>query len=157
MMETQGDEVEQLLRTADSARRVADQDPSSMSDIRRYLDMARDGHREAALHNLVEQGEPAIPRLEAAYRGEPDAAVRAVLVEAVWQIRVPTATAFLGEALQDPEPVVWRQALDGLVTLASHESLQILESARERLGDDGGEFGEWLDGAIEDVSGRINE
>jgi hypothetical protein len=128
-----------------------------MSDIRRFLDMARDGHREPALHNLVEQGEPVVPKLQVAYRSEPDAAIRAVLVEAVWQIRSPTATSFLGEALQDPEPVVWRQALDGLVTLASHESLQILESARERLGDDGGELGEWLDGAIEDVSGRINE
>ena len=128
-----------------------------MSELKTYLEMARAGRKEAALRNLVELGEPAVSGLEEAYRSESDPAVRALLVEAVWQIRAPSAVGFLGEALQDPEPDVWRQALDGLVTLASRESLQILESARDRVGDDGGEFGEWLDGAIEDVSGRINE
>jgi HEAT repeat protein len=121
------------------------------------LDLAKTGHREAAFHCLFDLGERAIPRLAEAYRAEREPAVRNLLVEVVWQLRSPSSIEFLGEALQDPNPEVWKQALDGLVTLASPESLRILESARDRLGVDLDDFQSWVEGAIEDVSGRIDE
>jgi hypothetical protein len=128
-----------------------------MSHFASCLDLAKAGRREAAFHCLFELGESAIPRLAEAYRDEADPAVRNLLVEVIWQLRSPSSIEFLGEALQDPDPGVWKQALDGLVTLASPESLRILESARERLRIADDDFRAWVEGAIEDVSGRIDE
>jgi HEAT repeat protein len=128
-----------------------------MRNVDDYLNLARAGHGEAAGHGLIALGEPALPQLESAYRQENDPAIRNLIVRAIWEIRSPASIDFLAEALQDPAPEVWRQALDGLVALASRESLSILESARDRLGDDRGPFHEWVAEAIEDVRGRINE
>ncbi|MDR3637689.1 MAG: HEAT repeat domain-containing protein [Isosphaeraceae bacterium] len=128
-----------------------------MRTIASCLDLARTGHHEAALHGLMELGENALPGLVDAYRTEPNPAVRALIVEVVWQLRTHASIAFLDEAIQDPAAEVWQQALDGLVTLASAESLHVLESARDRIGEDREEFREWVDGAIEDVSGRLDE
>lgn len=128
-----------------------------MINIDTCLELANTGHREAAFHCLFELGERAIPRLAAAYRSEAEPAVRNLLVEVIWQLRSPTSIELLGEALQDPAPEVWKQALDGLVTLASPESLRILEAARDRVGVSLDDFQSWVEGAIEDVSGRIDE
>jgi hypothetical protein len=132
-----------------------------MTTITPCLEMAKAGHREAAFHCFLGLGEGAIPRLGEAYRAESDPAVRSLLVEVIWQLRSASSIDFLGEALQDPAPEVWREALDGLVTLASSESLRILERAREGLeasdAEGRADFREWIDGAIEDVRGRIDE
>lgn len=132
-----------------------------MTTIAPFLEMAKAGHREAAFHGLLELGDAVLPLLGEVYRGEPDPAVRSLLVEVIWQLRSPSSLDVLGEALQDPAPEVWRQALDGLVTLASPESLRILESARDGLAvsDAGGstDIREWIDEAVEDVRGRIDE
>lgn len=128
-----------------------------MTGIARYLDLAREGHHDGALEGLMELGEPALPALIDAYRMDADPVVRALVVEAVWQLRTHASIDFLAEALQDPDAIVWKQALDGLVTLASPESLRVLEGARDRIGEDRDEFREWVDGAIEDVSGRVDE
>ncbi len=128
-----------------------------MTSINSYLDLARKGHRESAQLGLMELGEHAVGRLEDAYRVEVEPSIRALIVEVIWQLRTHASIPFLGEALQDPAPEVWKQALDGLVTLASAESLRVLESARDRIGDDRDEFRDWIDGAVEDVSGRIDE
>ena len=132
-----------------------------MTTIAPFLEMAKAGHREAAIHGLLDLGETELPRLVDAYRAEPDPAVRSLLVEVIWQLRSPESLELLGEALQDPAPEVWREALDGLATLASPESLRILESTRDGLvvsdEADGDDRREWIDGAIEDVRGRIDE
>jgi HEAT repeat protein len=128
-----------------------------MLTISSYLDWARAGNREAALEGLIDLGEAAIPRLLDAYRAEADPALRMLIVEAAWQIRSHASVDFLGEALEDPDPQVWRQALDGLVTLASAESLRILKAARDSIRPGDEEFQTWLEQAIEDASGRVDE
>ena len=128
-----------------------------MTGVARYLDLARAGHHDGALEGLVELGEPALPALIEAYRADADPVVRALVVEAIWQLRTHASIDFLAEALQDPDAIVWKQVLDGLVTLASPESLRVLEGARDRIGEDREAFREWVDGAIDDVSGRIDE
>jgi HEAT repeat protein len=128
-----------------------------MLTITSYLDYARTGNREAALQGLIDLGEEAIPRLVNAYRAEAGPAIRTLIVEVVWRLRSHASIEFLGEALQDPAPEVWKQALDGLVTLAAPRSLEILEAARQsvRVPDDG--FQAWVEGAIQELSGRIDE
>ncbi len=127
-----------------------------MADITSYLDLARTGRREAALRGLIGPGAGSVPALREAFRTESDPAIRDVIVEAAWQVRSPGSVDLLAEALGDASPLVWRQALDGLTSLASSASLRVLEAARDRRVDDG-EFANWVEQAIEDVTGRINE
>jgi len=93
----------------------------------------------------------ALPELIAVFSAERDAQVRAFIVEVVWQHRQQSTIPFLGEALHDSEPTVWRQALDGLVSLASPAALEVLRSARTRRFPnprDTAEFRHWLQEAI---------
>lgn len=123
-----------------------------------YLGLARAGQVDAAFDHLVGiLDELESPLLENLYRSEFDPLIRALLVKLVWNLRSPSAVPFLAEALQDPDPAVWREALDGLVALASHESLAILQGARDEFGEDRPNFREWVEQAIEDATGRINE
>jgi len=92
------------------------------------------------------------------FRMEPDAQVRAFLVEIVWQLRQPSVIPFLGEALCDSEPAVWQQAMDGLVALASPAALEVLRSARARQFPhrrEAAEFHAWLHEAIAQAEGQI--
>lgn len=77
-------------------------------------------------------GPVVLPDLIAAFRGEPDGDVRAFLVEIVWQSREPSVIPFLGEALNDSDAAVWKQALDGLVSLGSPAALAALHAAAAR-------------------------
>jgi hypothetical protein len=89
-----------------------------------------------------------------AFNKESDKETQAFLVNVIWQYRQPTAIPFLGNALLNSEPIVWKEAMDGLVTLASPESLDALLSARSRhfsKTHDREEFFEWLEEAIEQV------
>lgn len=51
----------------------------------------------------------------------------------MWQHRDFSIIPFLAEALGDEAPEVWKQALDGLVTLASPAARQVLCDAQVRL------------------------
>jgi HEAT repeat protein len=121
------------------------------AQIADLLHRFRKGCREEAFFGLLEMGHDVLPELMAAFRAERDAQVRAFIVEVVWQHRQQSVIPFLGEALRDPEPAVWRQALDGLVTLASPAALEVLRSARTRQfpnSRDTDEFRRWLEEAI---------
>ena len=112
------------------------------SIVAEYLQRFRKGDREGAFHNLLEKGHEILPVLMAAFHSECDSQVREFLVEVIWQHRQPSVIPFLGEALQDPEPEVWKQALDGLVTLASLAALEIYLDFRMTFGHEDGAV--WL-------------
>lgn len=76
-----------------------------------------------------------------------------MLVEAIWQHRQPSVIGFLADVLGDPVPVVWKQALDGLVTLASPESMRVLRSAADNECD--AERRAWIEEAIEQSADAI--
>jgi HEAT repeats len=100
---------------------------------------------------LIEQPSHLLPDLEDAYRGEADPEIRALIVEAVWQHRQPSSVDFLAVTLEDQEPEVWKQALDGLVRLASPESRNALELAKNRLAGQDAVFRAWIEEAIDQV------
>jgi hypothetical protein len=100
--------------------------------IHHYLDVFRRGDRDTAFHGLLEMDRRILPELMAAFRIEHDIAVREFLVEIVWQSRDESIIPFLAEALIDPEPRIWRQALNGVVALASPAALDALRAARTR-------------------------
>jgi hypothetical protein len=125
-----------------------------MSATDEYLQMARCGSHEAAFHGLIDLGPQVIPSLLEAYRSESDPLVRALIVEVVWQHRCPSTLDFLADALDDPHPAVWKQALDGLVAHASPEAEHRLRAAACRL-DAEDERQAWFEEAIGQISEAI--
>lgn len=121
-----------------------------MSAVAYYIEKARSGDLEAAFHGLRELGHDTLPAMQMAYTCEDDPVVRSMIVEAVWQHRQPSVIKFLADVLRDPTPIVWRQALDGLVTLASPESIRVLRSAAD--GEIEAERRTWIEEAIEQAT-----
>ena len=121
----------------------------STPQIAQYLEMVSCGDSEIAFHGLIELGREILPGLIEAFRAERDPVIRAFLVGIIWKNREQSAIGFLGEALLDPEPPVWREALDGLVTLASPQALEIMRAARTWGSQSGSDdFICWIDEAI---------
>src|SRR5579864_1526336 len=110
-----------------------------------YLNEARNGDFDAADNGLIELPDDLLRDLEDAYRGEPDFAIRALIVEAVWQHRLSCCVDFLALALEDPHHKVWKQAVDGLVTLASSESRKTLELAKSCMEGHDATFRAWVE------------
>jgi hypothetical protein len=96
-----------------------------------------------AYHSLIELGPVILPELLDRFSRARLSAFRAVLVEIARQLRCDEAGPILQAALRDPAPAVWKEALDGLVGLASPLALQILEEARKGAPPPGVEASEW--------------
>jgi hypothetical protein len=123
--------------------------------VESLLARLRDGDYDV-FHSLIEADSSIIPEIIDAYRVEKDASVRELLVEAVWQHRQASTIPFLGEALHDAEPAVWKQAIDGLVTLGTSECIDALRIAKGRTFSrpvEADEYCSWIDEAI----GQINQ
>lgn len=69
------------------------------------------------------------------YRRESDGSRRQVIIHALWESRNPAVLSTLSLALSDPDDRVWKEALDGIVTLGGSQARQILERARDALAD----------------------
>lgn len=123
-------------------------------EIAGYLESFHKGDCDGAFFGLLEMGHEVLPELIEVFRHEEDSDIREFLVEVIWQHRQLSTIPFLGEALYDNAPIVWKQALDGLVTLASPQALEWLETAKAREFSrqaDAEEFRRWLDEAIEQI------
>jgi HEAT repeat protein len=105
------------------------QPKADQAAVRHYLDIARAGQIESAFFGLIDLDKSVLPILEQEFRLEKDPSVRALIIKAVWNARWPGSIPFVAEALGDPQPQVWKEALDGLVALASPESRAVVESA----------------------------
>src|SRR5262245_45444061 len=67
-------------------------------------------------------GIAALPHFVDAFNGEPDPRRRSRLIRIIWQFRDRSALPVLGEALRDPHDQVWKDALDGIVTLGGDQA-----------------------------------
>jgi HEAT repeat protein len=133
---------------------------NAADQVRHYLDLLRQGNRDDAFFGLVDPNPAVLDELIAAFKKETDVEVRAFLVEVVWQHRRPSTIPFLAAALHDPEPAVWREALDGLATLAVPEALEALRAARRRpftVQKEANEFRDELEDAIEEAEEAAEE
>jgi hypothetical protein len=114
-----------------------------------YLD--RIEFDENAWFSLLEAPAAIVPLLVSAFRDESDSVKRSAILNVIWQRRDPSTIPFLGEALQDASPRVWKEALDGLVAIGGHASILAIEAAHARHFDaeyDGRQFREFLDEAL---------
>jgi hypothetical protein len=110
-----------------------------------------DGRRSAdALCRLAELGAAAITWLAAGFAREADPVRRAAIVHALWQTRDPVVISTLAVAVCDRDARVWKEALNGLVTLDGSASIEALRSARNSVArfEDARTRREWIDEAI---------
>jgi hypothetical protein len=118
-----------------------------------YIDRARSGDHEVAFHGLREFGSDSLPAMELAYHREDDPIMRSLLIKAIWRQRNSRVIMFLAGALRDPAPDDWKQALDGLVTLATPESMPVLQSAAREIDDSVRRA--WIEEAIEQAADSL--
>ena len=103
-----------------------------------------DGARWAnAYHSLIELGPAILPELLERFARARNPAFRAALVEVARQMRSDEMVPILQAGLRDPAPAVWKEALDGLVFLASPAALLTLENALAGPPPAGMEAAEW--------------
>lgn len=116
-----------------------------------YLEMFRSGDADNAFHGLLELDRDILPELMAVFPSTQDIRLREMLVAVIWGYREQSVIPFLREALFDTEPRIWREALNGLVSLASPAALDALCEARRRrflTQRETEEFGGWVEEAI---------
>ena len=96
-----------------------------------------------------------IPAVTEAFDEERNGLRRAALVRVAWESRDTRTLPLLARALADPDARVWKEALDGLVTLGGDESLRALMQERIRLSGctNPSDKAAWIDEAV----GQINE
>ena len=131
----------------------------SFSDaIGEYLEMYNSGDYDNAFHGLLEMTPAILPDLMAAYHIERDTLTRLFLLNVIWEYRDQSAIPLLGEALFDLQKLIWQEALDGLVALASPTAVDALRAARNRqftTEHDTETFGLWLAEAIEQAEQAV--
>jgi hypothetical protein len=81
----------------------------------------------------MDLGTEALPHFIDAVKRERDPRRRSRLIRVVWQFRDRSALPFLAEALQDSDDQVWKDALDGIVTVGGDQALQLLHDAQRAM------------------------
>ncbi len=126
-----------------------------------YLELMLNGQDEDAFFGLIEADPAVLPVLIEAFAKDENRTIRAQIVQCIWQHRRRDTIGFLAEVLNEPEPGVWKEALDGLVAIESTEAIQALQAARTRAISEpaqrGGITVEWIDEALEQVRERGTE
>ena len=125
-----------------------------------YLKKLKCRDFDAAFHGLIEADHLVISRLIEIFEAETAPDTLGELVRIIWQHRQPSTIPFLGKALSDSSPEVWKNALDGLVALGSPSALPILKAALTRAFATKKEtdaFRKWVNEAIDQLTANIAE
>jgi HEAT repeat protein len=124
---------------------------ASREEIAELIAQLHGPQGESAQCSLTSMPET-LSMVAAACRAEREPERRAMLIHCLWQYRNPAAVPTLGSALRDADDQVWKEALDGLVTLGGAEAARVLRDARAALvGDETRVKREWLEEAIEQL------
>ena len=126
--------------------------------IDEYLKMYNGGDGGNAFHGLLEMDPAILPELISAYHSETDTQKRCFLLHVIWEYRQPLMIPFLSEVLLDHEPLIWQEAIDGLVALASPEAVNALSAARSHRftrSSDTATFQLWVAEAIEQAGRNV--
>jgi len=122
---------------------------------RRFLDRLDDSWDDE--DPRLDFGPSALPYFVAAFKLESSPERRARLIRAIWQFRDLAALPTLAIALRDPFSNVWKDALDGIVTLGGKQALAILEETRSAMTAIPPEIEklEWIDEATAQLTQNI--
>ena len=105
---------------------------------------------EDAWHRLVEWGPDVLPDVRGAYDMAKETGFRCLLIGIMAELRDGDSIQRLARSLRDPDPVIWKSALDALVTIGGGEAVDAL---RQATGQAPPEQHEWFAEAIEQLSG----
>ncbi len=121
--------------------------------VAHYVSLLGTPSSEDAFLGLLHLGPRALPHLTSAFLCESRPEVRATLVEVIWQTRSPEVITFLAQALEDPDPAVWKEALDGLVSIGGPQSIAVNQCARANSSTNAAKYEllGWLDEALEQL------
>lgn len=106
--------------------------PMTRDDLSQLVSALGDGDADA-FHTLIEAPHDIVPILIEEYQLQTDGYLRASLVEVIWQHRLPSTVPFLLTVLGDNHDEVWKQALDGLVTIGGDEVKSGLQKHKTQL------------------------
>jgi hypothetical protein len=126
--------------------------------IQYWIEQYQKGDQDNAFHGLLEIGHKATAKLIDCFHKTSDHQLRAFIVHVIRNYHNSSSIEFFKEALLDPNPDVWKEAMDGLISLASPQSLESLQSANNRQftnQQDTNMFREWLEEAIQQVHTAI--
>jgi HEAT repeat protein len=115
-----------------------------------YIEQLAGPNRESAYHALIEADDMIVPYLIERYHTEQNEETRAALVEIIWQHRLPETIGFLVTVLDDKNPAMWKNALDGLVAIGGQPAIDAILLAQQRLQSDRQRL-EWLNEALEQI------
>ncbi len=104
---------------------------------------------DSAFHTLIEVSPIIVPLLIEHFEQKRDGESRARIVEVIWQRRESESTRFLSIALEDAHPAVWKEAIDGLLTIGGREARHILTSHLAKYPHD--ERAAWIHEALEQL------
>ena len=122
--------------------------PGLAEIVEHYVRELAGDHSDQAWQSLVEFGPEALPCVVQAFALAYDRSVAASLIRVVNEYRTPSALPFLMSLLADPDQLIWKTALDGIVTLGGRAALDSLLEIRATLSP---EKHPWIDEAVGQV------
>jgi len=120
--------------------------------VAHYLQSLSGPDFENAYHGLIELGPDGIPYLENECKTAIDTRTRTTCVRIASSTHSLRAIPLLREALDQREAAVWKEALDGLVSLGGHRALEVMHQVRARTESD---KAQWLDEAIQQIAEKL--
>lgn len=125
------------------------------NDVIQLVDLLCDGNdSDDAFHTLVEADNSIIPSLIQQFTSRAWGVERARIIEVIWQRRDKTTIPFLASALNDEYLEVWKQAIDGLVTIGGDHSVDALKTILGQLNDNDARS-PWIAEAIDQIETQI--
>jgi HEAT repeat protein len=106
-------------------------------EIRRLIEEVRADPACDAFRRLSRAGQAALPEIAAAAKAEKSIPVRAKLIEALWRQADASMVPLFKDWLDDPSELVWKEALNGLVSVANEDAHKVLKAALKKLGRKG--------------------
>lgn len=100
-----------------------------MDELNFYIEQLRDPDiNENAFHCLLELQGDIVPSLIQRYNKESDITIKSQLIEIIWQRQKNSEVLqFLSKVIKDENPILWKIAIDGFVSIGGIESLEILK------------------------------
>lgn len=122
-----------------------------------YIEQLKSLNNEDAYHRLMEFKGDILSSLMKKYDQENDAEIKAQLLEIIYQRQQCTKVLqFLSQAVRDNHPVVWKAAIDGIVSIDHINALYLLQQL-EVYAKPGTLKRDWITEAIKQIESNMTE
>lgn len=120
------------------------------TDIMKWVEGLNGPDSESCLCNLIQiPSSECLPILKRVIEHETDSTRREVLFNAIWQYRDESVLPLLEIGLQDTHEGVWKECLDGMVTIGGDQALLLLIKAHDMVCNDTKK--QWIREAMDQV------